>query len=262
MIKDYFPGVRGVILDMDGVLWRDATPIGNLPVIFDHMHAAGLKVLMATNNATRTVHQFQQKLAGFGVSVSPDQIINSSLAVGYFLKKKNPTGGPVYVIGEQSLKDDLSTYGFDATGENENVLAVVAGLDRNFTFAKLCSATLLIRKGIPFIGTNPDRTFPTKEGLVPGAGSILAAIEAATDTPPIIVGKPEPFLYELGLDRLGTTPEETLVVGDRLETDISGAQKMGCKTALVLSGVTTVEQARNWTPRPDIICNDLASLVG
>ncbi len=111
------------------------------------------------------------------------------------------------------------------------------------TYQKLSRATLHIRAGAPFYGTNPDKTFPTPQGLVPGAGSILAAIEAATDVKPIIIGKPQPAMMYMALEKLGTLPEETLVVGDRLETDIAAGQAAGCKTALVLSGVSTKQQA-------------------
>ena len=120
---------------------------------------------------------------------------------------------------------------------------------------------MLIRSGVPFIGTNPDRTFPTPEGQVPGAGSILATIEAATDTTPLVIGKPNPAMYQYALDRLGTTPQETLVVGDRLETDIAGAQELGCPSALVLSGVTSEEDAWAWNPPPEIISDNLTNVI-
>jgi 4-nitrophenyl phosphatase len=138
---------------------------------------------------------------------------------------------------------------------------VVAGMDRKLTYDKLRRATLLIRAGAPFIGTNPDKTFPVPEGLIPGAGSILAALETATGVTPLIMGKPSPAMYEVALMRLGTSPAETLVIGDRLETDIEGAQKIGCRTGLVLSGVTTAVQARLWKPQPDIIAENLESIV-
>jgi 4-nitrophenyl phosphatase len=138
---------------------------------------------------------------------------------------------------------------------------VVVGIDRQLSYEKLCRATLLIRSGVPFIGANPDRTFPTPEGLIPGAGAILAAIETATSVKPLIMGKPSPAMYQLALERLGTSPAETLVVGDRLETDIAGAQVIGCRTALVLSGVTSEADAYAWQPPPDFIARNLASLV-
>ena len=140
---------------------------------------------------------------------------------------------------------------------DSGALAVIAGMDRNLTYDKLKTATLLLRSGVPFIGTNPDLTFPTPDGLVPGAGSILAALTAASDVSPIIVGKPEPLMYQMALERLNIPAEQALVVGDRPETDIAGAQQIGCRTALVLSGVTNADQASAWQPAPDIIADDL-----
>jgi len=138
---------------------------------------------------------------------------------------------------------------------------VIAGMDRNFNYEKLQQATRLIRTGVPFFGTNPDHTFPTPQGLVPGAGSILAAIATASDIEPVIAGKPEPTMYRIALERLKTPAERVLVVGDRPETDIAGAQFLGCRTALVLSGVTNEKQAKAWRPVPDLIIDNLESIV-
>ena len=135
------------------------------------------------------------------------------------------------------------------------------GIDRGIDFAKLREATLLIRRGLPFYGTNPDLTFPTPEGLIPGAGSFLALLSAASGVNPIVAGKPEPFILEFALERLATPRERTLVVGDRLETDIAGGQAIGCSTALVLSGVSTAEMGEAWNPQVDIITQDLTSLL-
>jgi len=175
------------------------------------------------------------------------------------LSQQYPAGGTVYVIGEVGITEALEEHGFKV-GE-ENAIAVVVGIDRQLSYEKLCRATLLIRSGVPFIGANPDVTFPTPEGLVPGAGAILAALETATSVKPLIMGKPSPAMYQLALERLGTSPGETLVVGDRLETDIAGAQAIGCRTALVLTGVTPEADAHAWQPPPDVLARDLASLV-
>jgi 4-nitrophenyl phosphatase len=251
--------IQALILDMDGVLWQGPQPIGNLPYIFSHIHQKGWKVILATNNATRTPQQYVEHLEGFGVHVEPWQVINSAHAVTSYLSQQYPAGGTVYVIGEAGITEALVENGFN-TGEN-NVIAVVVSMDRKLSYDKLSRATLLIRSGVPFIGTNPDRTFPIPEGLVPGAGAILAALETATSVKPIIMGKPSPAMYQLALERLGTTPIDTLVVGDRLETDIAGAQAIGCRTALVLSGVSSEADARAWQPQPDVIARNLASLV-
>ena len=129
------------------------------------------------------------------------------------------------------------------------------------SYEKLAKAALLIRAGKPFIGTNPDLTFPTPRGLIPGAGAVLAFLEAATSIRPVMMGKPEPYLYHFSMERLGTLPEETLAVGDRLETDILGGQRAGCPTVLVLSGVTSPSEAQRWQPQPDLVLPNLADLL-
>ncbi|MFZ6020931.1 MAG: HAD-IIA family hydrolase [Chloroflexota bacterium] len=260
MLLHHFPQLKAVILDMDGVLWRGKQPIGNLAAIFTKFQDLGIQYAFATNNATGSIGQYVEKLRSFGVEVNPNQIINSPMAVAYYLKKLYPQGGAVYLIGETGLIEALQEAGFYHS--EDGVLAVVAGLDRQFTYEKLRKASLLIQKGIPFIGTNPDKTFPSPEGLTPGAGSILAAIETASGVAPQIMGKPYPHLFQLALQQMGTQPEETLVIGDRLDTDILGGKNAGCKTALVLTGVTTLAEAEQWQPRPDLIANSLSELVG
>ncbi|GIV66228.1 MAG: HAD-IIA family hydrolase [Chloroflexota bacterium] len=260
MLLDYFPQIKALILDMDGVLWRGKQPIGNLAEIFERIKSLGLKFTFATNNATGSVKQYVDKLRSFGVDVSPQQIINSPMAVAHYLKQLYPEGGAVYWIGETGLIEALEQAGFHYS--EDGVVAVVAGLDRQFTYEKLRKASFLIQKGIPFIGTNPDKTFPSPEGLTPGAGSILAAIEAASGTPPQIMGKPYPHLFRLALQQMKTQPHETLVIGDRLDTDIIGGVNAGCKTALVLTGVTTRAEAEQFQPKPDWIANSLGELVG
>jgi 4-nitrophenyl phosphatase len=255
---------RGLILDMDGVLWRENTPIGDLAAIFNQINQKGLRVALATNNGTRTVEQYLDRMAGFGVVLEPWQIVTSALGIAYLLSQHFPNRGDVYVIGEAGVKQALTESGFVVVpeGKTQNAIAVVMGIDREVNFMKFREATLLVRRGVPFYGTNPDLTFPTPDGLIPGAGSYLALITAATDVQPIIAGKPQPYILELSRERLGTAKEETLVVGDRLETDIAGGQAAGCPTALVLSGVSTRAMGEAWQPGVDIIADDLASLVG
>jgi len=129
------------------------------------------------------------------------------------------------------------------------------------TYEKLLRATLLIRSGAPFIVTNPDSTLPIPGGFAPGAGSIAAALQTATDQHPVVIGKPQPEMYRIALDRMGVSPDETIVVGDRLETDIAGGQTLGCITGVVLSGVATIESAKSWKQTPDYIEKDRRSLV-
>jgi 4-nitrophenyl phosphatase len=181
------------------------------------------------------------------------------MGVAYLLKKRFPQGGPVYFIGEIGLETALKEAGFYLS--EKDPVAVIASMDRQINFFKLKTATLLIRRGIPFYATNPDRTFPTPEGLIPGAGAILSSLITASDVEPIIAGKPNSTLYDFALEKLGTKPEETLAVGDRIETDILGAQRAGLRTALVLSGIATREEGLAWNPAIDVIVPELGDLL-
>jgi 4-nitrophenyl phosphatase len=251
--------IRGLILDMDGVLWRDSTPIGDLPAIFNKIKDHNWEFVMATNNSSKSPKEYARKFAGFGVEIDPWQVITAGLTTASYLKKHYPEGAEIFIVGENSLVNTLIEQGFIQGGNNP--VAVVAAIDRGINYQKLTQATLLLRKGIPFIGTNPDKSYPIPEGEAPGSGAILAALEAASGVSPTIMGKPQPEMYKMALERLGTTSATTLVVGDRLETDILGAQNAGCLSALVLSGVTSMETARKWQPPPDIISGNLTSLL-
>ena len=248
---------------MDGVLWRGDAPIGDLPVIFTRIRASGLKVAFATNNGSRTPDQYVERLAVFGVKAESWQVVTSSLALAHLLSVKFPSGGPVFAIGGEGVMSALREKGFEPlpVEKAENAQAVVMGLDREINFSKMAEATLLVRRGLPFYATNPDKTFPTPRGEIPGAGAWVAVIITATDVMPIFTGKPEPYLIDLAREGLGSTKGETLVVGDRLETDIAGGQAAGCACALVLSGIAKRQDGEAWRPEIQIIANDLAELV-
>ena len=256
--------IKALILDMDGVIWRADAPIGDLAKIFARIEARGLKYVFATNNGTKTPEQYVERLAGFGVNVKPSQVVTSALGVAYMLAQRYPKGTKVFMIGEDGIKVALEEKGFEVLSTNDapEAKAVVMGIDRGITFDKMREATLLVRSGVPFYATNPDKTFPTPRGEIPGAGAWLSVVTTATEVEPIIAGKPFPFMMELSLEILGTKKDETLVVGDRLETDIAAGQAVGCKTALVLSGVSTKSQADAWQPPLDMIADDLSTLIG
>jgi len=255
--------IRSLILDMDGVLWKADAPIGDLPGTFDRINASGLKVAFATNNGTQTPEQYVERLAKLGVIINPWQVVTSALGVANLLKQKFPTGGPIFVIGGAGVKTALRECGFEllSTKAAASAKAVVMGIDSEINFEKMSEAALLVRSGVPFYATNPDKTFPTPRGQIPGAGAWIAVIITATGVEPIYAGKPAPYLFELARTRLGTTKEQTLVVGDRLETDIAGGQAAGMPTALVLSGVSTRAQARKWKPKVEMVVKDLAALL-
>src|SRR4026209_639495 len=265
MLENMLPThIKALILDMDGVIWKADAPIGDLAEIFARIQARGLKYIFATNNGTKTPEQYAQRLVDFGVNAEPRQVVTSALGIAHILTQKFPPGTKVFMIGEDGVHQALNEKGFEILSVEDapNAQVVVMGLDRGVDFAKILEATLLVRRGIPFYATNPDKTFPTPRGEIPGAGAWISVITTATDIEPIYAGKPYPFMMELSLEMLGRKNEETLVVGDRLETDITAGQAIGCPTALVLSGVATREQAGAWKPKIDIIIDDLTTLIG
>jgi 4-nitrophenyl phosphatase len=255
--------IKALVLDMDGVVWKADAPIGNLPETFARIRARGLKFVFATNNGTKTPEEYRQKLSSLGVEVESAQVVTSALAVAHMLAQKYLKGTKLFVIGGLGVVEALEEKGFEllSTEKAPEAQAFVMGIDRNINFDKVAEATLLVRAGIPFYATNTDRTFPTPRGEIPGAGSWLSVITSATGIFPIVAGKPLPFMMELSLEKLGTAKEETLIVGDRLETDIAAGQAVGCPTAVILSGVSTRQEAEAWKPTPTIIVESLGDLV-
>ncbi|MCC6616983.1 MAG: HAD-IIA family hydrolase [Anaerolineae bacterium] len=251
--------ISGIVMDMDGVLWRGDVRLPGVIEWFTLLRERSIPFALATNNSTRTPDDYVKKLAHFGVlDVDPRYVLTSSTTTVAYLRKHYPQGTKVYVVGGDGLRTLLTEGGFEVS---EDAQLVVAGLDPQLTYDKLKKASLLIRAGATFIGTNDDRTFPTHEGLTPGAGSVLAAIQTATDTIPLTMGKPNAPMYEAALTVLGTTPQQTLMIGDRLETDIAGAALLGFQTALVLTGVATREDVEQNEIKPDVIYEDLNALI-
>jgi 4-nitrophenyl phosphatase len=251
--------VRAVVLDMDGVLWRGSTPLPGLCELFAFFEQAGIAPALATNNSTNTVDTYVDKLDGMGVSVTPDQIVTSAVATAEYLAAIYGPDLRVHLVGEAGLHEIMLAAGYANVMADADV--VVAGMDRDVTYQKLTRATLLINQGARFIGTNGDLTFPMPGGeFWPGAGSILASLSASTGQQPLIIGKPEPTMFEMVLQRLGVTADQTLMVGDRLETDILGAQRAGLKTALVWTGVTSPEILAASNIQPDMIFDDIVAL--
>lgn len=247
-----------LIIDMDGVLWRGAQVIPGAPEFIRFLRQRGIGFVLATNNSTRTAAQYQDRLAGFGIEVAPHEIVTSALATAGYLATQAEPGTPVYVIGGDGLRQALTEKGFVL--DSQQARYVVVGMDLELTFDKLRRATLLIRAGAGFVGSNPDKTFPSEEGMIPGAGATLAALEAATGVSPVIVGKPEPIMFQQALKRLGATAATTAMIGDRLETDILGGQRAGLKTILVLSGVTKASDLAASDLKPDWVFQDVDEL--
>lgn len=254
--------IEALVIDMDGVLWEGNTPLPGLTQFFDFLRDRSMPFMLATNNATKTPGQYQQKLASMGVSVEREHILTSSLATAAYLAREFPQKGRVYVVGQEGLREAVQEAGFTVVENHQQpVEVVVAGLDLTLSYEKLKCATLLIRRGARFVGTNGDFTFPTEEGQLPGAGSILAAIQTATGVRPVTIGKPEALMFEIAVQQMGSDLHRTAMLGDRLETDILGGQRAGLKTIFVTSGVDDKASIKQKGIRPDVIFRGIDELV-
>jgi 4-nitrophenyl phosphatase len=223
--------------------------------------------VMITNNSTRTPHQYAGKLAGMAVQISPDEVLTSGQATARYLTRFYSPGTRVHVFGMESLREAVTQEGFVLA--DEDVTAVVASMDREVTYEKLKRASLLIRGGARFVATNLDPTAPGKEGMLPGTGSFIAALATASETTPVAVGKPEPTMFDLALERLppvpqayggavDAKPETTAMIGDRVDTDLVGARRAGCRTIGVLSGSSSKAEMDAFGP--DFLFADIAEL--
>jgi 4-nitrophenyl phosphatase len=250
--------IRHLIIDMDGVLYRGDEAIPGTRAFIDFLREQGIGFVLATNNATKTPQQFVETLAGMSVVVYPDEILTSALATASYLAGITPRGTRVYVVGQDGLRMALQQAGFELVETNAEY--VVAGMDFTICYERLRDACLQIRAGATFIGTNPDRTYPSELGIVPGAGSIMAFLETATGIKPIIIGKPETAMMEQALVRMGAQSATTAVLGDRLETDILAGERAGLSTLLVLSGVTDRSLLATSEIQPDLVFQDTAHL--
>ncbi|GAB4458588.1 MAG: HAD-IIA family hydrolase [Anaerolineae bacterium] len=254
--------VKALAIDMDGVVWRGNTPLPGFDDFFNFLHNSGLPYMLVSNNSTKTPAQYQAKLARMGATVGPEHVLTSSLATAAYMRREFAPGSRVYAVGQDGLVEALRSVGFEmAEDSSRPVEAVVSGLDFYVTYEKLKHATILIRRGAKFIATNGDLTLPTEDGFHPGAGSILAALEAASGVKPTVVGKPEPLMFEIAVQKMGVAPGEAAMLGDRLETDILGAQRVGLKTILVESGVDSRATIPVKGITPDVIFSGIDELV-
>lgn len=258
-----FSKIAALVADMDGVLWRGDQALTGLHELFEWLHESRIPYILATNNSTNTRADYVAKLARLGVpGVSEDHIITSSTATADYMRQQYPAGTRVHIIGMKGLREVLEDAGFDLDEKSlEPVRVVVSGADFELTYDKLKKAALYIRGGADFIGTNGDKTFPTPEGLVPGAGSLIAALMTATDRTPTMIGKPHAPMYEAALRQLNLPADQVLMLGDRLDTDIAGAQAVGMATALVFTGVTQPDDLMNQDVWADVAYEDLPALI-
>ena len=254
--------LEALILDIDGTLFWGDSPVPGFHRLFAFLSAHRVPFIVVSNNATRSPAAYQQKLANLGVSVGSEHILTAGAATVSYLLRTLGSGARLYVIGEAALRDALEEAGF-VLGEDaaEPVEAVVVGGDSALTYEKLKNATLLLQQGARLVGTNSDVLCPTEEGLVPEAGTTLAALQAATGVGPTIVGKPEGFLFELAVERLGKAADRIALVGDRLETDIVGGRRVGLKTILTTTGVDNETTILQKGTAPDLVVGGLDALV-
>ena len=246
-------------MDMDGVLWRNETPINGYSELFAYLNENDIPFMLATNNSAKTELEYQAKVRRLGGDVKPEQVLTSGRAAVNYLTTVLDKGEKVYVIGSDSFKMMTEEAGYILS--DESAKAVLVGIDFELTYAKLQIATLLVCQGAIFIGSNPDKSFPIEQGVSPGNGATLAAIEAATGISPIIIGKPESTMFQQAIDKMGVDADSTLMIGDRLETDIVGAKDIGIKTALVLSGICQEKDLENSNIQPDFIYKDIADFL-
>lgn len=264
--KHMIEQIKNLILDMDGVLWHGESAMPGLAAFFDTLRQLDIGFVLATNNATKSAEQYTQKLAGMGVHIPADQILTSAETTANYLAHKYPTGTAVYVIGTESLHQTIRASGFKIIGpsqveEGKDAPLVVVGFNPSVVYRELAMGSLLVHKGAHFIGTNPDPSIPSEIGPLPGAGALLAVIQAATGVDPIVIGKPGTAIFEDAVQRLGGSINDTAMVGDRLGTDIAGAKAAGLSTILVLSGISTEGDILETGINPDYVFSDISELA-
>lgn len=254
-----FSAIDGVVSDMDGVLWRGDEALAGMVDLFAMLRRRGIPIALATNNSSKSQSEYVAKLAALGApGLDARQIVTSRSVMVDHLAAHYPRGTGIYVIGTPGLAAAVADAGFVV---GEEARAVVVGIDHALSYDKLRRAALLLRAGADFLGTNGDTAVPSSDGLVPGNGATLAALSAATGRQPLVMGKPSAAMYEAALRVLGTAPGRTLMIGDRLDTDIAGAHGAGLRAALVLSGVTMHADASVGHIRPDATYAGLPQLL-
>jgi 4-nitrophenyl phosphatase len=252
--------IQGYILDMDGVLYRGNTIIPGVVEFLAELDASGIAYTMATNNSTNSQLDYVAKLEAMGISVAEESIFTSAVATAAYLRSSYPDGTRVYVVGMKALRHAIFGDGYFFPAET-NADVVVSGADFELVYGSLRTACLAIRAGADYVATNADTTFPTEVGLIPGSGAIVAALVAATGVEPTIVGKPSPVMVESCIAAMGVEPDNAVMLGDRLDTDILAGQRANTRTMLVLTGVHTVDDVRRTGIEPDLVIDSLEALT-
>ena len=250
------------LFDMDGTLYLGDRLYDFTKELLSAIKAKGARYLFMTNNSSKSVNAYIEKLAKLGIPATREDFITSSQATAYYLKKYHE-GQKLYVCGTRSLIEELEGEGFTVTTNLHEVECIVMGFDTELTFQKLhdVSYLLLTRPDLPYIATNPDLVCPTEFGSVPDCGSVCIGIKNATGKEPVVIGKPSPLMPQLAMAKYGAKPEETAVIGDRIYTDVKSGLAAGCTGILVLSGESTLETLAASDVKPDLVLESAAEIL-
>lgn len=248
---------KSYVIDMDGVLVRGRTMVPGANDFLRRLEARGAEYLVLTNNPLYTPADLAHRLARTGLHVEPRRIFTSAMATARFLASQRPRG-TAFVIGESGLLDAIHSVDYIITDHDPDY--VVLGETNTYSFSQVTQAVRLIIAGARFIATNPDPVGPTESGIVPATGSMAALIERATGVAPFFVGKPNPLMMRNALNYLGVHSEATIMVGDRMDTDIIAGMESGMETILVLTGVTRREDVARYPYQPSRIVPSVADI--
>ncbi|MFI5781025.1 HAD-IIA family hydrolase [Nocardia sp. NPDC051570] len=244
---------------MDGVLVHEDHLVPGADKFLAELQSNDIPFLVLTNNSIRTPRDLQARLHHTGLDIPPESIWTSALATATFLNEQKP-GGTAYVVGESGLTTALHEIGYVLTDSDPDY--VVLGETRTYSFEAITTAIRLVDRGANFIATNPDATGPSREGLLPATGSVAALITRATGKDPYYVGKPNPLMMRSALRRIGAHSQSTVMIGDRMDTDVISGLEAGLRTILVTSGISTRASVENYPYRPTLVLDSVADLVG
>ena len=249
---------QNYLMDMDGVLVRGRTPIPGAVEVIRRFNEEETPYLVLTNNPLYTPGDLAHRLQSEGLNVPADRIFTSALATARFLSSQRPNG-KAFVIGESGLTSAIHALGHVVTDKNPGYVVLCGTQGHNF--AAITQAIRLISEGARFVATNPDASGPSEEGIVPACGAMAALIETASSRSPFFVGKPNPLMMRTALNYLGVHSEDTVMVGDRMDTDIVAGTNSGMATALVLTGVTRREDIGKYPYLPTHVIDSIADLL-
>ena len=255
--------IKFFLLDMDGTIYLGDRLFEGTKEFLHHIRASGGKYLFLTNNSSRSVQAYIDHMASFGVAATKDDFLTSVDALCVYLDKHGYRGKRIYGFGTASFRAQLQTAGFNVTDRlDDGIDALVCGFDTELTFQKLEDACILLGRGVDFIAANPDWVCPTSWGYVPDCGSVCEMLFRATGRRPVFIGKPEPAMPLLAMEKYGYSPAQTALIGDRLYTDIASGVRAGITSVLVLSGEGTMADVEQSPEKPTYIYPDIRAILG